>query len=456
MNRPCKISKLQLICGRFLLALPSIWLAWPAQATKRCPQYSLVLALLLTAGGNMAQAADVTLAEGEPIQPVLAAMQPGDTLNVPAGDYSGDIQVPQGVTLNGTCGEDGWPLTILDGTVRIWGVDNVTVSCIEAGHNLRGYGFDVNGPAHHITLLHTVARDTQSSGYSVWGVPWRETPDDYDWAGITDFQMIRWKAINVADGGSNEKITIANGVDGCEIAHGEMYNDRPVSYRYGGEGLDLKIGISNCHVHHNYFHDTGKIAIYLDAAGAQHNPVPPISANNLVEYNLIERCNVGISISTEGSGYHKDLIVRRNVVRDCGSFGLLVYRHPYAGRWAPPGQSAGVFEGVTLTENISCGQGRRDAQINNSTAIDVVWRDNRLCYDGGLWVASAGPGFVNENNGPDVAVPFDISEVGPQPEDVPPEPEPDPEPEPEPTPPQAWLCRAVLEGADLTMECRAE
>lgn len=272
-------------------------------------------------------------------------------------------------------------------------------------------GIDVKGPGVRDIIIdrnHIV--DTFGSGISVWGTPWRSVPDDYDWLGAVDIVVSNNILERVLNEGWNEQITIANGVDKCEVFGNVIFDGGKTST--GGEGIDLKEGITNCSVHDNEIFGIHRTAIYVDGGRGTHAPSIPVTRNIEIYNNYIhDNGRTGISISTEGAGTVENVYVHHNRIEDQGWIGILVYIHPDKG--------SGEMRNILIEQNEIHNTYISNIQMNNPTAYETRIIDN-LIDDDGVKVKRHPDDFFADNNGPWVVI-TPLSE-----------PEPDPPSDPEP------------------------
>jgi hypothetical protein len=244
--------------------------------------------------------------------------------------------------------------------------------------------------------------NTGSSGIAVWGRPWGADPAECDYVCVTDILVegnVVERSNNVKlGGGSNEHITIASGVRRIEV-RGNLVQPGampPEGYETaaGGEGIDLKEGVTDAWVHHNTVTHLARAryAIYVDGGGSTwsypetYKSTPGWTRNVHISDNVvIGNGQHGIGITSEGSGHIDGVFVYRNLVSGNGMDGILVYD------WNLP-MRARAPHPLPTARNICVFDNRSYANSMSSTRFGDVAIDHRFAQ--GLSVEVFAPAGV--------------------------------------------------------------
>ena len=337
----------------------------------------------------------------ETLQYATDGLFAGDTVRVKAGVYN-SVEVQ-------SSGEPGNPITFeaypgqvptIVGGLNIYHKRHIIIR----GFRIEGLAIRVEGPdVRDIVIDRNHIIDVVGSGIRVWGTPWRDVPSDYDWLGARDIIISNNILERVTNEGYNEQVTVANGVDNCEV-FGNVFFDGGAS-GVGGETIDFKEGVTNCSIHDNEIFNSPKINIYIDGGRGTYAPRAPETRNIEIYSNYIhDNDGTGISISTEGEGTVENVYVHHNRIENQGWIGILVYIHPDNG--------SGELRNILIEQNEVHNTYIDNIQMNNPTAYETRMIDNLIDEDG-VKVKRHPDDFIADNNGPWVVItPLD--------EDVPP------------------------------------
>lgn len=331
------------------------------------------------------------------IQAAAERLEAGQTAFVRAGRYQGLVRIAQSgrpdapIRLKAFPGDEG--RVILDGRqedsrILIAGRRHVRIEGFRLEH-MPGVAIDVRGPGGDIHILNNTVYDSFSSAIGVWGTPWQQDPAKDGYRGLVDI-VIRGNTIQRAvDGGWNEQITIANGVDGVEISGNQIFEGGDSTN--GGEGIDLKAGVRNARIFGNTIREIRRMGIYIDASGVGgYYSVPPLMENiEIFDNRILNQSGTGITIGTEGSGSVRGVRVYNNVVANAGIQGILVYLHPQAGEW---GGAPGTLSDVQIFNNTVSGSARYGIAVRFEGARDVRIENNVSTGNGYGDVAILTPG----------------------------------------------------------------
>ena len=183
------------------------------------------------------------------------------------------------------------------------------------GLGLNGCAILVNGPsASHITINRCYTENTPSSGIAAWG---NTGPSQYN--GVTNLIVENSTVVGALDGGYQEHITIADGVENYEIRYNVVRDGQtpnPVNYPIG---IDSKIDVRNGKVYGNEVYNLpSSNGIYVDAWDDV--------AYNIEIYNnrIYDVDGAGIQVGAEQGGTAYDINVYNNIVYRTGLDGLKV------------------------------------------------------------------------------------------------------------------------------------
>lgn len=341
--------------------------------------------------------------EAAPWRTVLKAVKTaraGHTVLIKAGSYpeheSGRVSVANSGTPGNPIIIAAYPgherqVVIPGATFRIRGRSHVVVRGIKVtgvDSTTSGRGFSIEGPGSDITLSGNETYGTHSSGISVWGVPWSTDPTNYQhlFNVVIENNLVR----RACDGGYNEFITVANGVNNVIVRNNELTESGNTAR--GGEGIDFKEGVFGGLIHGNYVHDIEKVGIYLDAAGVGIGPggVENIDVSGNTVRNIA--AGEGIELSTEGPGNLTNIRVFNNVVQGVNKNGIVLYAHP---------SGTGTATGVTFMNNTVVGNTRYGVRIDwTSTRASGVHVQNNIAWMNGYgnWSVASGSAATEHHN----------------------------------------------------------
>jgi purple acid phosphatase-like protein/calcineurin-like phosphoesterase family protein/pectate lyase-like protein/fibronectin type III domain protein len=343
------------------------------------------------------------------IQKAANTLVAGDTVYIKQGTYTGLVSPKNSgsasawITYSAYLGHEH--KAILDGSAfEIRGKNYIKVSGLRIQNVTGAIGVDrgiyVLGPSSNITLSGNHTYNTKSSGISIWGVPWGDDPNVYGYKAITNLIIENNKVENcVTPGGYDECITLANGVDTFEIRGNHIFNGNDGCC--GGEGIDVKNGVSNGKIYRNEIYNFHKIAIYLDAGGSGGSYAAGWLRNIDIFENYVRDTSkgTGISVVSEGPGNIDGIKVYNNLVTNSGGDGILLYKHPWE-------QGTAVIKNVTFINNTTYNNGLMPVhggggvRINHPTAQNVIVRNN-IAYknqDFQILADPAAPGTLVDHN----------------------------------------------------------
>jgi len=333
--------------------------------------------------------------EAAPWRTILHAVKTaraGETVLIKRGTYPENESGVVAVAYSGTAGNpitfaayagDERQVIITGATFRIAGRSHIVVRGLKVTNvttSTSARGFSIEGPGTNITLSGNETYATYSSGIGVWGVPWSVDPTNYQhlFDIVIENNLIR----RACDGGYNEFITVANGVNNVIVRNNELTESGNTAL--GGEGIDFKEGVFGGQISGNYVHDLEKVGIYLDAAGVGIGPggVEDIDISG----NRVRNIATGeaILVSTEGPGSVRNIRLFNNVAQGAFKNGLVLYRHPLG---------TGTATGVTFINNTTYANTRYGVRIEWPSATGIVARNN-LGYLNGYGDMSVAAGTV--------------------------------------------------------------
>ena len=286
---------------------------------------------------------------------------------IKAGSYSGSVRVAHSGTYDGFIIFSAYPgdehKVIISGSrFEIIGKSFIKVSGLKIQN--ANNGIYVQGPCTDIILSGNHTFNTNSSGISVWGVPWRKDPTVYDYKAVKNLVLENNLVEKACNGGWNECITLSNGVFNFEIRGNHVFNGGDPTN--GGEGIDVKEGCSNGRIYNNLVEDLERHGIYVDAGG-HLDYTPPHCRNIDIFQNVVRRVAEGINIVSEGDGGVENIRVFNNLVYNVKKNGLLIYDHPHG---------AGPMKNVILLNNTVYQNDRDGIHINHSRAESLLVRNN--------------------------------------------------------------------------------
>ncbi len=326
------------------------------------------------------------------ISQALKIVAAGEAVVVKAGIYTGPIEIKKSgiknrpVTLKAFPGDEQ-KVIIKDDGIKIKGQSYIYVSGMKI-EDARDIGIYIEGPGTDITITGNHTYNTVSSGIAAWGVPWKDDPNKYHFQGIKALIIENNKIELANNGGWNEQITLANGVDGFEIRYNEITTGgNPI---HGGEGIDIKEGCSNGKVHHNKIYNINRLGIYVDAGGLLDYPVPP--TQNIEIYNNTVRHvdGEGISLTTEGKADLKNILVYDNLIEGVTKNGIVVYKHP---------AGSGLAEDIVIANNTTHKNGRSGIRIDFPGAknLQVMNNTSLLNHDSQISIAEGSQALTQSN-----------------------------------------------------------
>jgi hypothetical protein len=270
------------------------------------------------------------------IQHAAAALQAGDTVYIKAATYRGDVRPARSGRASGWITYSAYPgeeqrAVIEGGVFRIEQKSYIKVSGLKIQH-VAGEGILAIGPGANLVISGNCTYDTSESGIAIWGVRWRSDPGEYDFKAVTNV-IVENNTIEMAcDGGYNEQLDIANGVDCFEVRNNILKNG--TNAIYGGEGIDIKEGASNGKVWGNEIFNIRRYGIYVEAGASDpaYYRIRPALLTNIEVFNNVVHDNDdhGIGITSEGRGNIDGIKVYNNLVYGNGADGILLYHYPGA------------------------------------------------------------------------------------------------------------------------------
>lgn len=307
------------------------------------------------------------------IQKAATTLAAGDTVFVKQGTYTGSVVPANSGTSSSRITYSAFPgherLAVINGAgFAFTGKSYITINGFKIQEVLTGTerGIDVVGPAAGITISGNYVYHTRSSSIAVWG---REYPTVAPDGSITRLLIENNKIERGNDGGFNENITVANGVDGFEIRNNEILNAGPDDSN-GGEGIDAKLGVTNGKIWRNHIHNNKRIGIYIDGVNRY--------ATNLAIYKNRVHDNVGsegINIGKEEPGGIGDNIqVYNNIVYNNGRNGILLFKHPDDDGLNM--SDVTIINNTTYNNGLEAGNSSGGVKIDYPTAVGVVVRNN--------------------------------------------------------------------------------
>lgn len=313
----------------------------PIQCTRLTIQLGLLFVLCSNADTSLAENEVIHLRPGGDFEKVTEALEPGDTLIVHEGTYSGlgwlaiTVQgtADQPVVIRAAEGEARPLITRPDGkrvqnTINIHGAAYLTVQGLEITGN-GGDGVKVNGdPCHHIVLQDLVIHNVDV------GINTKNNSHDF----IIRGNHIYDTGINGATG-EGMYIGCHNGSCGLSdslIENNLIHDTLPGTSQ--GDGIEVKFNSQNIIIRNNVVFNRPYPGIFVYGGGM----------DNIVEGNVVWN-------SLEGISAVSDAIVRNNIVFD-NKIGLLSIHH----RVVPDMGSAWFINNTVY---------------NNETGVMLRWKD---------------------------------------------------------------------------------
>ena len=314
------------------------------------------------------------------IQKAARTVIAGDTVYIKKGIYKGEVEINRsGQPASGKNDPDQYIVfmaypgdeekVVLDGSrVLLNKASYVRVSDLTI-QNTSNHGIAVRGFCDGVFISGNHTINTFGSGISIWGVDWGEDPTEYDYDIIRDIIIENNKIELACNGGWNECITLANGVNRFQILNNEIFNGGDPTN--GGEGIDVKEGCWDGMIAGNVIHGLTRRGIYLDGGGHMDWYTPPVH-NVHVAYNRVysNPNSQGMAIMTEGSADVHDIFIYNNLFYDNGEDGIMFYDHP---------NGEGDIYDITVVNNTCYGNQRYGILLNFPDAKNMIFRNN-ICF----------------------------------------------------------------------------
>lgn len=265
------------------------------------PTQFLGAAAILLMNAVPGRAADIDLFPGQSFEAAVEALNPGDTLIVHAGTYSGtgrisitvDGTVAQPVVIKGAEGE-ALPLIVrpagaeAQNTVNIEGATYLRITRLDISSN-GGDGINMSGANSFITLDNLEIHDVDV------GINFRTS--------MNNITVRRNHIHNTGqDGGTGEGLYVGCNDATCVVSETLIENNwiHDTQNSTQGDGVEIKHGSHSNIVRDNVIHDTGYPCVLV--YGTVGSPV------NLVEGNVMWNCgDSGIQAAA-------DAIIRNNII----------------------------------------------------------------------------------------------------------------------------------------------
>jgi hypothetical protein len=315
----------------------------------------------------------------------------GDTCIIKAGEpyNDGDVLITQS---GGTFKAYPGPKPVLRGVGILGvGVSDVTIDGLRLvltpskAIRFEGRADPGDPPASGIVIRNCHTYFSHSSALSIWGI-------DGDFhvsgeTGMTDVLLEHNLLEFGTTGGSNEIITVANGVENCTVRYNEIRRGDP-AMTGGDEGIDFKRGVRNSSIYGNLVWDLSDKAIYIDAGEDFSNDPPhggpsgpPALTENILIYNnrMFDLPSAGIVITSEGAGNVRDVTVFNNIAYDCTGDGFRVYDHEDGEAARNQNPAWGNTSDVLFINNTAynCGSDHGGGfRVNHPVATGIVFRNN--------------------------------------------------------------------------------
>jgi hypothetical protein len=289
------------------------------------------------------------------IQKAASYMIAGDTVYIRAGTYSGKISPARSgasgkyITFAAYPGEEH--KVILTGSSSqflISGRSYIQIRGVRFA-NIGTEAIRMTGPGTNFIITGNSFYNVTGSCVAAWGVGWQVDPIKYSYKGLQNVTISNNRMQKCVNGGYNEQITIANGVNGVDINNNELSDQG--STANGGEVIDLKAGVTNAKIHRNKIYGTSLAGIYIDAAGTSgyYSTRPMMKGIEIFDNQIWDHNGTAITISTEGKGNVDGVKIYNNVISNVSRHGILIYRHPSAAQWG--GTTPGTVKNVKVYNN---------------------------------------------------------------------------------------------------------
>ena len=193
--------------------------------------------------------------------------------------------------------------------IRVEGLSAVNATEL----SLNGCGFLVNGPnASNITISRCTTNNTPSSGIAAWG-----NTGASDYTGVRNLVIENCTVAGAMNGGFQEHITIADGVEDYEVRYNIVRDGQVPHPNNYPIGIDSKIDVRNGKVYGNEVYNLqSSNGIYVDAWDDE--------AYNIEIYdNIIHDVEgAGIQVGGEQGGIAHNIDIFNNIVYNTGLDGL--------------------------------------------------------------------------------------------------------------------------------------
>ena len=310
------------------------------------------------------------------LQKAAAALVAGDTAIILAGTYSGAVAPALSGTAQAPICYLAKAGAVLHGAAfTMTGLSYITLDGLRVENVTSGDGIAVTGPGTNITVSSCTVHDTSGSCLSAWGAPGGADPTDPKLCPAGPFLCLE----NVTfenntlelcnDGGYDENLDIAQGVDHF-VVRGNTLRDGAGGLN-GGEGIDLKEGVSNGLVVGNTVYPLSRDpGIYLDGGGYWAINPHPLSHDIVIDGNRL--IGEGIRLDSEHGGNIARVTIENNLVTGAPSDGIVVYQYP---------GSDGGMDTVTMINNTTWGNSASNPYWNglslaSALATNIVMRNN--------------------------------------------------------------------------------
>ncbi|MGA2248010.1 MAG: right-handed parallel beta-helix repeat-containing protein [Verrucomicrobiota bacterium] len=290
------------------------------------------------------------------VQKAAGSLVAGDTVFVKAAIYHGDVRPAHSGRPDAWITYSAFPGQEHQAVIDHAGFYIEEQSCIKVtGLKIQhgsGWGIGVTGPGGNYIISGNYVYDIENSGIAVWGIAYRQDPGRFNFKAVTNVVVENNTIEQACNGGYDEQLDIANGVDGFEVRSNILKN-----------GINSEI------------FNIERWAIYLEAgnATADYYQTPGLLTNLEVFNNRIhDNRGHGIGIDTEGRGNVDGIKVYNNLCYSNNGDGIIVYHHPWG---------KGYIKDITIFDNTVYGNGGPDGvyggiAIDHESAMKVVVRDN--------------------------------------------------------------------------------
>jgi len=328
------------------------------------------------------------------------AAKPGETVWVRSGVYTEGLDVQ----VSGAPGHritfapyPGDAVVLRNNGIEVRGQSHVEIrgfrieECTGGVWDERGIvvrGISKGPVVRDIVIANNHIYHTYSSAISIWGVTWGQDPGNFRC--LIDVVVEHNTIERANDGGYNEQITVANGVEDFEIRYNVIRNGGVGTN--GGEGIDIKEGCAFGSIHHNVVHDIQRRAFYIDGGGRDpnyKNATHDIDVYANVAYNVVN----GLAIMSEGGQDVYNVRVWNNVFYNIGNDCAFVFDHPNAA--ANPGR----FWSIEFTNNTFWDCGRTGLDLNSTQLAGAILVRNNILksYLDRNGLATATHNLIGEN-----------------------------------------------------------